>query len=45
MKVDKRVKLSKEQKEEIIVLKQKFGRTLGDRKIAEMYNVKQFNSF
>jgi hypothetical protein len=39
MKVDKRVKLSKEQKEEIILLKQKFGRALGDRKIAERYNV------
>lgn len=38
-KVDKRVKLSIEQKEEIIALKKKFGRTLGDRKIAERYNV------
>lgn len=38
-KVDKRVKLSIEQKEEIIALKKKFGRTLGDRKIAQQYNV------
>lgn len=38
-KVDKRVKLSIDQKEEIIALKKKFGRTLGDRKIAERYNV------